>query len=79
MKDPMVKLTAGNVIELEAFQVILQQNQIESVIRDQFLEGLHAGVPDGVPNNMFLYVLEHDSAKAAELYMEFKSSDQIPS
>lgn len=73
-KDPMTTIASGSVVELEAFQAILDQNNIESTLRNQFLEGLHAGVPQGVPNLMDLYVLEHDALKAKELFNQFQKS-----
>lgn len=69
--NKVVELFTASLIEIEKIQAYLEEKDITTSIRDKFSEGLHAGFPDGIPNEVSLYVLENDKEKAQVVLNDF--------
>lgn len=67
----IIRLHTASIVEIEPLKDMLEENGISTLIRDQFTEGLNAGIPNGVPNSIDIYVLEKDFEKASILLAEF--------
>ncbi len=70
--NKVIEVHAASIVEIEKIQAYLEENGISSSIRDEFSEGLHAGFPNGIPNQVSLYVLESDAPKARTIINDFK-------
>lgn len=69
--NKVIELFTGSLIEIEKIQGYLEEKGITTSIRDKFSEGLHAGFPSGIPNEVTLYVLENDKEKAQVILDDF--------
>lgn len=69
--NKVIEVYTASIIEIEKIQAYLEENGITTSIRDEFSEGLHAGFPNGIPNEVSLYVLENDSEKAKSIIADF--------
>lgn len=75
--NKIVCLITSSIIEVEGIQGYLEDNSIATSIRDEFSEGLHAGFPGGVPNQVSLMVLESQFSKAKSLMNLYQKSEQV--
>lgn len=72
VKKDIVRLHSGSIIEIEALRDFLEKNNISTLTREQFQEGLNAGFPDGTPGLVDLFVLEEDYEVAIKLFADYK-------
>lgn len=70
--NKVIEVYAASLIEIEKIQAYLEENGISSSIRDEFSEGLHAGFPNGIPNQVSLYVMDNDVERANKIIEDFK-------
>ncbi len=71
----VVKLYTASLVEVEGIQGYLEENGISTSVRDEFNEGLHAGFPNGVPNDVTLMVMEKELEKAQGLLKAYLESE----
>ncbi len=73
-QSKVIKLHTASLVDIEVIQDYLEQNNISTSIRDEFNEGLHAGFPNGIPNEVSLMVMKKDFEQAEVLLKEFLAS-----
>ncbi|MCL3779841.1 DUF2007 domain-containing protein [Prolixibacteraceae bacterium JC049] len=63
-QDKLVQVFSGSVVEVELLKNQLEDIGIESMLKDEFQEGAHAGFGAGIPGVVDLYVFEKDVVQA---------------
>lgn len=71
-KKDIIRLHSASLVEIESLRQYLEDNNISTMVRNQFQEGLSAGFPDGSSELVDLFVLDEDFEDAAKLLAEFK-------
>lgn len=67
----MKKIFFGYLVDITLYQAILEEEGIESVIKDEYHDALSAGFGAGVLGMVDLYVLEDDSDRATLIIENF--------
>jgi hypothetical protein len=67
-----VKLFTGSLIEIQRLQLDLNDNEIPSMVKNNFQSGLRAGFYGGSPLQVQLFVYEEDLEKAQVILDDFK-------
>ena len=66
-KDGLVLIYTGRIIMIERIQTELESNEIVSIMKDGFRQGIEAGFGGGVPSAIDLFVTKSDVEKAKEI------------
>jgi len=66
-KDGLELVYTGRKIIIERIRAELEQNEIFSIVKDGFRQGIEAGFGGGVPSAIDLFVTESDVEKAKEI------------
>ncbi len=67
-----IKLFTGSLIEIQRLQLDLDDNEIPSLVKNNFQSGLRAGFYGGSPSQVELFIYEEDKEKATPLLEKFK-------
>ncbi len=65
----------GSIIDVTYYADKLRELGIESIVKDDFLSGLHAGIPTGAPDLIELLVDMDHAEKAFECIDDLQSSN----
>lgn len=66
------KLFTGSLIEIQRLQLDLDDNQIPSLVKNNFQSGLRSGFYGGSPSQVELFIYEEDLEKATPILEKFK-------
>ena len=66
------KLFTGSLIEIQRLQLDLDDNQIPSLVKNNFQSGLRSGFYGGSPSQVELFIYEEDFEKAIPILEKFK-------
>jgi len=66
------KLFTGSLIEIQRLQLDLDDNQIPSLVKNNFQSGLRSGFYGGSPSQVELFIYEEDVEKATPILEAFK-------
>ncbi len=67
------KLFTGSLIEIQRLQLDLDDNQIPSLVKNNFQSGIRSGFYGGSPSQVELFIFEEDLEKAKPILTEFKN------
>lgn len=65
--DDIVKLYTGGDVIINRIKLLLEANDINSLIKDGFKQGLAAGFGSGVPSAIDIFVTQEDFEKANKI------------
>jgi len=65
------KLFTGSLIEIQRLQLDLDDNQIPSLVKNNFQSGLRSGFYGGSPSQVELFIYEDDLEKATPILEKF--------
>ncbi len=68
----IVRVFTGSIVEVKLLKNQLKDVGVESMMRDEFTEGAHAGFATSIPGAVDLYIFEEDLEKAKALVEEMK-------
>jgi hypothetical protein len=68
-----IKLFTGSLIEIQRLQLDLDDNQIPSMVKNNFQSGIRSGFYGGSPSQVELFIYEEDLKKATPLLAKFKN------
>ena len=66
------KLFTGSLIEIQRLQLDLDDNQIPSLVKNNFQSGIRSGFYGGSPSQVELFIYEEDLEKAIPILEKFK-------
>jgi len=66
------KLFTGSLIQIQRLQLDLDDNQIPSLVKNNFQSGLRSGFYGGSPSQVELFIYEEDLEKATPILEKFK-------
>ena len=66
--------TYGFLIEIQRLQLDLDDNEIPSMVKNNFQSGLRSGFYGGSPSQVELFIYEEDLEKALPILENFKKS-----
>jgi hypothetical protein len=66
------KLFTGSLIEIQRLQLDLDDNQIPSLVKNNFQSGLRSGFYGGSPSQVELFIYEEDIEKAMPILEKLK-------
>ena len=66
------KLFTGSLIEIQRLQLDLDDNEIPSLVKNNFQSGLRSGFYGGSPSQVELFIYEEDVEKAIPILEKFK-------
>jgi hypothetical protein len=67
-----VRLFTGSLIEIQRLQLDLDDQNIPSMVRNNFQSGLRAGFYGGSPSQVELFIYEEDLEKAEGILEAFR-------
>jgi hypothetical protein len=67
-----VKFFVGSLIEIQRLQLDLDENQIPSLVKNNFQSGLTSGFYGGSPSQVELFIFQEDEEKATPILEKFK-------
>ncbi len=67
-----VNLFTGSLIEIQRLQIDLDDNEIPSMVKNNFQSGLRSGFYGGSPSQVQLFIFEEDREKALPILESFK-------
>ena len=67
-----VNLFTGSLIEIQRLQIDLDDNEIPSMVKNNFQSGLRSGFYGGSPSQVQLFIFEEDREKALPILGSFK-------
>ncbi len=67
-----VNLFTGSLIEIQRLQIDLDDNEIPSMVKNNFQSGLRSGFYGGSPSQVQLFIFEEDREKALPILVAFK-------
>ena len=72
-----VRLFTGSLIEIQRLQLDLDDQQIPSMVKNNFQSGLRAGFYGGSPSQVELFIYEEDMDEATKILEAFKEEMDI--
>jgi len=69
-----IKLFTGSLIEIQRLQLDLDDNEIPSMVKNNFQSGLRAGFYGGSPSQVELFIYEEDLENARPILEAFKEA-----
>lgn len=67
-----IRFFIGSLIEIQRLQLDLDDNQIPSLVKNNFQSGLRSGFYGGSPSQVELFIYEEDKEKAMPILEKFK-------
>jgi len=67
-----IRFFTGSLIEIQRLQLDLDDNQIPSLVKNNFQSGLRSGFYGGSPSQVELFIYEEDKEKATPILEKFK-------
>ena len=67
-----IKYFTGSLIQIQRLQLDLDENEIPSLVKNNFQSGLRSGFYGGSPSLVQLFIFEEDKEKAAPILDKFK-------
>jgi len=67
-----VKFFVGSLIEIQRLQLDLDENQIPSLVKNNFQSGISSGFYGGSPSQVELFIFQEDQEKATPILEKFK-------
>lgn len=67
-----IKFFTGSLIQIQRLQLDLDENEIPSLVKNNFQSGLRSGFYGGSPSLVELFIFEEDKGKAAPILDKFK-------
>lgn len=71
-----IRFFTGSLIEIQRLQLDLDDNEIPSMVKNNFQSGLRSGFYGGSPSQVELFIYEEDLEKAREILENFKKEIQ---
>ncbi len=68
-----IRIFTGSLIEIQRLQIDLDENQIPSMLKNNFQSGIRSGFYGGSPSQVELFIFEEDKEKASPILAEFKN------
>ncbi len=72
-----IKIFVGSLIEIQRLQIDLDENEIPSMVRNNFESGLRSGFYGGSPSQVELFIYDEDKEKAISILENFKNEMNI--
>ncbi len=67
-----IKFFVGSLIQIQRLQLDLDDNQIPSLVKNNFQSGLRSGFYGGSPSQVELFIYQEDKEKATPILEKFK-------
>ena len=67
-----IKFFVGSLIQIQRLQLDLDDQQIPSLVKNNFQSGLRSGFYGGSPSQVQLFIFEEDLEKATLILKKFK-------
>jgi len=67
-----VKFFVGSLIEIQRLQLDLDENQIPSLVKNNFQSGISSGFYGGSPSQVQLFIFQEDEERATPILEKFK-------
>jgi hypothetical protein len=67
-----IRFFTGSLIEIQRLQIDLDDQEIPSMVRNNFQSGVRAGFYGGSPEQVELFIYEEDQEKAKPILEAFK-------
>ena len=67
-----IRFFTGSLIEIQRLQLDLDENEIPSLVKNNFQSGLRSGFYGGSPSQVELYIFKEDEEKAKLILANFK-------
>lgn len=67
-----IRLFTGSLIEIQRLQLDLNDNEIPSLVKNNFQSGLRSGFYGGSPSQVELYIFNEDKERATPILTKFK-------
>ena len=67
-----IKFFVGSLIQIQRLQLDLDDQQIPSLVKNNFQSGLRSGFYGGSPSQVQLFIFEEDMEKATPILKKFK-------
>ncbi|RPD96038.1 DUF2007 domain-containing protein [Aureibaculum marinum] len=72
-----VEFFTGSLIEIQRLQLDLDENQIPSLVKNNFESGLRSGFYGGSPSQVQLFIFQEDLEKAKPILKKFKKDLEL--
>ena len=72
-----VKFFTGSLIQIQRLQLDLDDNQIPSLVKNNFQSGLRSGFYGGSPSQVQLFIYQEDLEKAKLILLNFKKDLEL--
>ncbi len=69
-----IEFFTGSLIQIQRLQLDLDENEIPSLVKNNFQSGLRSGFYGGSPSQVQLFIFEEDKEKAAPILEIFKET-----
>ena len=66
-----IKFFVGSLIQIQRLQLDLDDNQIPSLVKNNFQSGLRSGFYGGSPSQVELFIYQEDKEKATPILEKF--------
>ncbi len=67
-----IRFFVGSLIEIQRLQLDLDENQIPSLVKNNFQSGISSGFYGGSPSQVELFIFQEDEEKATPILEKFK-------
>ncbi len=67
-----INFFTGSLIQIQRLQLDLDDNEIPSLVKNNFQSGLRSGFYGGSPSLVELFIYEEDKEKASPILKKFK-------
>ena len=67
-----IKFFTGSLIQIQRLQLDLDENEIPSLVKNNFESGIRSGFYGGSPSQVQLFIFEEDMEKATPILEKFK-------
>jgi len=67
-----IQFFVGSLIEIQRLQLDLDENQIPSLVKNNFQSGITSGFYGGSPSQVELFIFQKDKEKATPILEKFK-------
>ncbi len=67
-----IKFFVGSLIQIQRLQLDLDDNEIPSLVKNNFQSGLRSGFYGGSPSQVELFIYQEDKEKATPILTKFK-------
>jgi len=67
-----IKFFTGSLIQIQRLQLDLDENEIPSLVKNNFQSGIRSGFYGGSPSLVELFIYDEDQEKATPILNKFK-------